>query len=341
MGEGGLTLDETRLRELIQGLIDALAAADPQSGVAPLPMAHAEDPLVLSLAAAILRMEQSHAAQLARLEDRFNDRGKELIRAYNAVQEKSESISAQLQSARSIQKRFIPQQADFPSRPELRVAGYYQSMDKVGGDLYDILRCGKNAYGLLIADVSGHGVPASLITALIKVAFQSSSGYFVSPSDTCAQVNSRLLSILQDLCFFVTAFYAVLNLETGSLSYVNAGHNPAILFRPGTQGYELLEPSGPILGVDESAQFETKTITLEPGSRLTLYTDGIVEARDPLGHEFGVESLARSLARSRVLPVGEAVDHAVADLGSFCMSAPLEDDRSVLCLDYLARCQGK
>ena len=138
-------------------------------------------------------------------------RTKELTQAYNIMQEQNEEMRKELEMARRIQERLLPGQQDMPDRPELACAGFYAAMSNVGGDLYDIIRVGRNSYAILIADVSGHGVPAALITALVKIAFRSRTHWGVRPDETCRLVNEELLPILGDLDYFVTAWFGIID----------------------------------------------------------------------------------------------------------------------------------
>ena len=153
------------------------------------------------------------------------------MQAYNALLAQTDETNKELAMAKCIQQRLLPLAEELPQRPEIACAGYYASMSNVGGDLYDIIRIGRNAYGVLIADVSGHGIPAALITALVKISFRSKIRWGVSTAEVCRQVNEELYPLLSDLDYFVTAYFLIIDLEQGRMEYTNCGHHPALLLR--------------------------------------------------------------------------------------------------------------
>lgn len=264
-----------------------------------------------------------------------HDRSEELSRAYEELQRRTDAFQRELAMARKVQSTFIPQDKDYPNRPELSFAGYYEAMADVGGDLYDIVRIGKNAYGIIIADVSGHGVAAALVTALVKVAFRTRMAYGVGTDEVCRSVNAAIYEILGGGERYVTAFIATLNLETGMLEYTNAAHHPAILVRQGV-GIKL-DTDGSFMGIFETPIFSRGSIELIPGDRLVLYTDGIVESRNFLGQEYGTERLEAVIKVIKSVPPAEIVESLVADMDSFTMGAPAHDDRAFLCMSFAGR----
>ncbi|HOX92600.1 MAG TPA: SpoIIE family protein phosphatase [Spirochaetales bacterium] len=261
-----------------------------------------------------------------------NDRATELSRAYEELQRRADAFQRELAMARKVQATFIPHEKDFPKRPELSFAGYYEAMADVGGDLYDIVRIGKNAYGLIIADVSGHGVAAALVTALVKIAFRSRIAYGVSTDELCRSVNAAIYEILGGGERYVTAFVATLNLETGMLEYTNAAHHPAILVRHGL-GMKL-DSDGSFMGIFETPNFSKASIQLIPGDRLIMYTDGIVESRNFMGDEYGLERLESVVKVISAVQPAEVVSSLVSDMDNFTMGAPSHDDRAFLCMSY-------
>lgn len=256
----------------------------------------------------------------------------ELSRAYEEVQKRNDEFRRELAMARKVQATFIPQDNDFPQRSELAFGGYYEAMADVGGDIYDIIRIGKNAYGLIIADVSGHGVAAALVTALVKIAFRSRMSWGVRTDDVCSAVNASLHEILGDGERYVTAFVAILNLETGILEYTNAAHHPALLIR-GDQMFKL-DSDGGFLGIFTSPRFGREFIALEPGDRVYLYTDGIPESRSYLGEEYGFDRLAARIMSAPEASPSELVSWLMRDVMAFTMGAPPHDDRAVLCVSF-------
>lgn len=269
---------------------------------------------------------------LAETEGNLDTKTQELARAYEELQRRNDEYRRELIVARRVQQTFIPADNDFPKRPELDFAGFYQAMADIGGDLYDVIRIGRNAYGFLIADVSGHGVPAALITALVKVAFRSQLTWGVSPDITCKNVNTELYEIIGEGERYVTAFLAILNLETGMLEFTNAGHHPGQLIRNG----ELLElnSDGRFLGIFPNPQYNRNATVLEPGDTLVIYTDGIIEAKSYLDEEYGHDRFHEVLVKNYTKNPKELIDAIMADIDSFTMGAPPHDDRAILVIHF-------
>ncbi|MBN1241551.1 MAG: serine/threonine-protein phosphatase [Spirochaetales bacterium] len=268
-----------------------------------------------------------------KLEKRVIARADELSAAYNQLADKHESMRKELRVARDIQGCIVGRLDHLPPRPELDVAAWYRAMDNVGGDLYDVVRIGRNSYGFLMADVAGHGVPAALVTALVKVAFDGKAAWGIRPEGVCDAVNRTLCQLVGEQDRFVTAWYGILDLETGLLRYTNAGHHPPVLIRKdGT----ILRPDTECqpLGIIDEAPFYSVELTMSPGDRMVLFTDGIVEARNYLKEEFGYARFLEAIGRNPGAPPGSVIDGILADLNGFLMGAPPEDDRAILAFEF-------
>jgi serine phosphatase RsbU (regulator of sigma subunit) len=271
---------------------------------------------------------------LKEMEMRVEARAADLVAAYNELQDKNESIRREMRMAQRVQKMFVPRTETLRTRPEIDFGAYYAAMESLGGDLYDVIRVGRNAYGLLVLDVSGHGVAAALVTAFAKVSFQHSSGYGVSPARTLERVNADLRATISDTDMFVTAFFAIANLETGVIQYANAGHHPPIVHNRHSGELSRLDTKGPFLGVFDDARFEESSATMVPGDRFVLFTDGIVEARNFLKEEYDVSRLEAVVGKGHSSPAGDVVEAIVADIDAFTMSAPRRDDQTLLVFDF-------
>ncbi|HON88899.1 MAG TPA: PP2C family protein-serine/threonine phosphatase [Spirochaetales bacterium] len=276
--------------------------------------------------------EQQETSPVSSTADKNDPKTQELARAYEELQRRNDEYRRELIVTRRVQETFIPSEKDFPKRSELNFGGFYQAMADIGGDLYDVIRIGRNAYGFLIADVSGHGVPAALITALVKVAFRSQLVWGVSPDLACKNVNHELYEIIGEGERYVTAFLAILNLETGILEFTNAGHHPGILLRNG----DLLElnSDGRFLGIFPEPVYSKKTIKLEADDSIILYTDGIIEAKSYLDEEYGHDRFHEALMRNYLKEPQELIDAVMSDLDSFTMGAPAHDDRAMLVVRF-------
>ena len=203
------------------------------------------------------------------------------------------AIRSELEIARRIQTSILPEQ--MPELAGVRVAAKYIPMSQVAGDFYDFLVVDDRRLGVLIADVSGHGVPAALVASMVKVAIAAQSEHADDPAKVMAGLNSVLAGKLQGQ--FVTAAYLFLDLEKGTGSYSAAGHPPLLHYRAADATVHGVVENGLILGFVPSASYESKALNVASGDRFLLYTDGVLEA-DKGGEEFGEARVKTVLARS-------------------------------------------
>jgi len=195
------------------------------------------------------------------------------------------------QDARKLQRRIVP--ARHVTVGDIEVYGESVPAGVVGGDYFGVWQPTSDALHLCIADVSGKGTPGALIAAMLYASVSTLSASGSSPDLILREVEHRLHEQLSD-SHYVTIVYAVLDLNTRTLAYVNAGHCPPLLLHPDGK-VECLAPTRSILGLGLQDGFEVKRIRLQPGDRLALYTDGITEAASDSSGEFGIERLAQAL----------------------------------------------
>lgn len=271
----------------------------------------------------------------ANLEDMVEKRTEELNETNKALFKRNEQMRKELEMAERVQKNIIPTEMDFPKREELTFGSNYSSMESIGGDLYDVIRVGSNAYGFLIVDVSGHGVPAALITTMAKVSFNTHTGWDIPTANTCKRVNEEIFRFIGDLEYYLTAYYCVLNLENGKLMFTNAGHHPAIVYRKETGKLEYLDTMGYFIGAFEEGTYETGEIEIHNGDRILLFTDGIIEARNNKREFYGYERLKDFIINNSHLGTKEFVDMLIEDVGGFCGDQPQDDDRAILYIEMV------
>jgi len=257
--------------------------------------------------------------------------------AHHKLKERNEEMLEELNMARTVQLNMIPKANDFPQREELNFGYQYSSMDEVGGDLYDVMRIDKNAYGFLIADVSGHGVPAALITSMAKVSFNSNSVLDKSTADICENVNEELYSLIGNLSYFLTAYYCVINLETGVFEFTNAGHHPAILMPSNNRNIEKLDTEGFLIGAFNNITFGSEKRILNEGDRILLFTDGIVEAKNDDESLYGYDRLTSFIYNNYDKEPKTFVDDLVKDVENFCGKRPPDDDRAILFIEFISK----
>ncbi|QNI34834.1 SpoIIE family protein phosphatase [Alloacidobacterium dinghuense] len=252
------------------------------------------------------------------------------VAARRAIQRDQQfsALQKELEVAKRIQLSILP--PEFPASPYFRVAARYIPMTSVAGDFYDFLEARDGKAGLLIADVSGHGVPAALIASMVKVAANSQREHTGHPEKLLAGMNATLCGNTQSQ--FVTAAYVHLDAHTGKLSYAAAAHLPMLVLREGKVA--SVEENGLMLALFSSATYTSTTQQLKDGDRLLLYTDGIVEAESASTEQFGHERLCELLQESAKLTPDETVDLILARINAWSPSQ--DDDRTVLVCDYVA-----
>lgn len=243
-----------------------------------------------------------------------------------------ERLEQEVQVARQIQQTFLPDH--LPEIPGWDLAATWRTAREVGGDFYDVFELPNRRLGLFIADVSDKGVPAALFMALTRTLVRAVVYDILSPAEALRRVNALILPDNEQE-MFVTAVYAVLDLESGRLTYANAGHNPPLWRNQSGTTLESLERTGPALGILSDFSMQERTIEMKPGDCLLLYTDGLSEAFSPSGDLFGVERLCRHFQthpcespRDLLKSLEEAVDE-------FMESLPAADDMTLLALQCL------
>jgi sigma-B regulation protein RsbU (phosphoserine phosphatase) len=220
--------------------------------------------------------------------------------------------------------------ASFPDSPAFRIAARYVPMKSVAGDLYDVLTADASHVGLLIADVSGHGVPAALIASMVKMAAVSQRDHVAHPARLLSGMNRALCGNTRGQ--YVTAAYAYLDAATRELRYGAAGHPSMLLLRNG--GVTEIAENGLLLAAVDGVSYADTTIPLEAGDRLLLYTDGLVEARNRAGEMFGDAALIAKLRHTGEIAPAEAADSIIAAVQGWAHSQ--DDDLTVLICDYIS-----
>jgi serine phosphatase RsbU (regulator of sigma subunit) len=244
-------------------------------------------------------------------------------------------LDRELELAHDIQMALLPR--TFPDRREIQFAAVLQPARSVGGDLYDVVAVGDRVW-LMIGDVSGKGVGAALFMAVTRTLFRAVAPGAASVAAAVDRMNAELVRD-NERSMFVTAFVARIDLATGGLEYVNAGHNPP--YRLAGDG-RLATVAGrvePALGVIDGHAYGEGTLRLAAGDTLVLYTDGVVDARSPTDEEFHVLRLEKQLGASHGLPPAEVAHGIVDRVEEFAGDVPQYDDVTVLVTRYLGTAQ--
>ena len=239
-------------------------------------------------------------------------------------------IRTELETARQIQLSILPRE---PAKLEgLDIAACYQAMASVAGDFYDFIKVDDKRLGTLVADVSGHGMPAALISSMLKIAFAEQASFAADPAGLLAALNQTLCGKFKG--HFVTAAYVFIDTEAKVLRYAGAGH-PPMLLRGGSTGSvsEVLE-NGLFLGSFPHAVYSAVERPFGAGDWILLYTDGIPEMNDPKEEEFGVERLKGFLEKNGDLTATRFIDATLAELSRWADGKEVEDDLTLLAIRY-------
>ena len=209
-----------------------------------------------------------------------------------SYRDKLVSIQNELEVASNIQRSILP--SDFPDTSQFQMFGNMEPAQDVGGDFYDVIALDRGRIGVVMADVSGKGIPAAMFMMTCRTLMKGVVIGLLNPGEVLAEVNN-LLCEENDTTQFVTVLYAVYDPEAGSFTYASGGHDAPLLVRCDGQAELLPLTEGIALGVQPGFEYQQRVVTLEPGERVVLYTDGITEAQTEEGSLFGVEGLSNAL----------------------------------------------
>jgi sigma-B regulation protein RsbU (phosphoserine phosphatase) len=254
----------------------------------------------------------------------------ENARLYQVAVEKGR-LERELQMARQVQLSLLP-----PETPEAQgweFTARWLPARQVAGDYYDFIPCAHGRLGLVVADVSDKGMPAALFMALSRSIVRASMDPALSLAESIQRANHL---ICQDSTsgMFITLFFAQIDPQAGRVTYVNAGHNPPLFFqrgkRPGQGALSRLGRTGMALGVQAEAPYEERSLTLNPGDFLVMYTDGVTDALNPQGRSFEMDRLESEVLAHReqtAQQIGDALESAIRQ---FTGEAPVFDDITLL-----------
>jgi sigma-B regulation protein RsbU (phosphoserine phosphatase) len=276
---------------------------------------------------------------LVRLQTEFLLRNNAQLEASrDEIAEKNLAMEKDLLMAREVQLAMLPQAHApfFAGGLALRLAHRYQPAGSVSGDFYDVLRISDDVAGILVCDVMGHGVRSALITAMVRAMMEEFRPFAADPGVLLTRLNRNLSRILRQTgsLIFVTAAYAVIHLGSRRLRYAQAGHPTPLRWDASARAVRKVdcpsEIAGPALGLVDDFEFATVEEDFGAGDRLVLFTDGVFEAANPAGEEFGPERLAREIERGAALPLDGSVQTLLNEVGKFCAGAPFTDDVCVI-----------
>lgn len=243
-------------------------------------------------------------------------------------------MEGELRNAREVQRVLLP--PGDPVVPGYRVSGTNMPARIISGDYYDHLDLGDGRHGVVIADVSGKGVAAGLIMAMCRSVLRSLAGSHGDPAEALGRVNRQIFpDIKEDM--FISLYYAIIEGESGAVTLARAGHDPALLYRALERTVMLLKPPGLALGIDGGDVFERVTkaheIHMNPGDCLLFHTDGVKEATNAAGEEFGMDRLRDAFRESASLGAEAAIRSIERELAKFVGEAKQADDITLVAME--------
>lgn len=241
------------------------------------------------------------------------------------------AIHEELRVARKMQMSILPQR--FPEAGTSTAHAVMTPARDVGGDFYDVFHLPGNRLGVVMADVSGKGVPAALFMMVSRTLVKGHAVSALSPADTLTRINA-MLGEENEQSMFVTLLFGILEAETGVFTYANAGHCPPIRVREGSEPRELPSTQGIALGVAPDLTYDETRVELEPGDRIFLYTDGVSEAEDPDENLFEERRLIEALSGVAGRTPEDINDAVVERVRAFSDGAAQSDDITCLTLAY-------
>src|SRR5215469_16619961 len=231
------------------------------------------------------------------------------------------AIQKELETARLIQQSILPESV--PKIEGLDIAARYVPMTSVAGDFYDFIVVDNRHVGILVADVSGHGMPAALIASMLKIALAAEADHAADPARVLHGLNQALCGKFQH--HYVTAAYVYVDMEKRTLKYAGAGHPPLLMWGGASNGVREVTENGLFLGKFDFATYSSVEVPLALGDRGLLYTDGISETNNPQGVEFGTEYFRKFLAAEKNGSTDQYADGLLEELARWSARGKDED----------------
>jgi phosphoserine phosphatase RsbU/P len=258
-----------------------------------------------------------------------------LREAHEQIARQLVAINIELEMARQIQLSILPRGT--PEISGLEIVARYMPMTSVAGDFYDFIVVDDKHVGILIADVSGHGLPSALIASMLQVALAGQTANASDPVRVLSGLNQALCGKFERN--FVTAAYVYVDMEKKILTYAGAGHPPLLLWRNAAGKVDEVVENGLFLGMFPEATYASLQLPVGPSDRVILYTDGIPETKNPSEQEFGTARIMKFMNNSKSLAVDQFADGLLDELSTFSgqpRGQGQQDDITVLTIDFKA-----
>jgi len=256
----------------------------------------------------------------------------DLLRMNEKLKDAHKIIDDELTQVGEIQSSLLPE--TLPQIEGYDFGAFYTPAEHAGGDYYDCIEMSNGYWGLGVADVSGHGIPASVIMAITRAIMRSYTYDIISSSEAVAMVNEILCDNIHTNDF-VTMFYSVLDSKRGTINFASAGHNPLLVYDKSEMLVKKISAHGMFLGAFDMVEYEEGTLELDTGDIVFMYTDGLNEAMNRERDQYGYDQLISKIMMFSSLPVSQMVDNIMEDVRNFTQGHPFEDDITILAFKKL------
>lgn len=254
-----------------------------------------------------------------------------LKNAHDELYEKNQQIEWEMAAAKKVQQYIIPKEFTDIAYP--RVSGRYLPIEDIGGDYFDCYEIDSDHTGFVIADVTGHGIPAALVMSMSKMIFNLYSGRYKSPARCLHEVNKTLMGLLLD-GQYITCFYIVYRHSEKRIYFTNAGHTKSLFYRASKDTVLALDTRGLFIGISDANSYEEKSLKVEKGDRLFMYTDGLTEIKTPDKDEYGEKRLASFIKKNRSLTGDDFCAGLLNDIEEYVPLAERSDDIAFLNIEF-------
>jgi sigma-B regulation protein RsbU (phosphoserine phosphatase) len=243
--------------------------------------------------------------------------------------EERRRLEAELELSQVVQRALLPQR--IPNIQGVELAAFSRPSEIIGGDYFDFFQYRDGAHGLVIADVSGHGVSAGMLMSSLQTALRTLAPDTDSPAEILERINRFYIHNIH-FTTFVTVFLARFDPTNLSFTYVNAGHNPPLVYRRSESNIAWLKPTAPAIGLVEDFQPRTESVVFSRGDSILFYTDGVTEVLNTSNREFGMEALAELFRRNADLRAPDMLQVVRQSVSAFGDNKPLADDVTMITL---------
>lgn len=257
---------------------------------------------------------------------------KDLVVANDLLKKQNDVLIEDLETAKGVQMALMPDH--FPESKEYRIAARYEPVDRLGGDLFDVVVLeGGKQLGVIVLDVVGHGVAAALVTAMTKIAFRNACFGGSNPGEVLEQMNHELHQNLKS--GYVTAFYGIYDLASKIFSYASGGHPPLLVHRKSEDKIIELHAQATFLGFFDKVEFQVDSCKMNKDDRIIFYTDGLFESQNDEGDQYGIPRVSNMIKENGDLDIQPLVVGMLQDLHQFMGSNNLDDDITIVGMDIL------